>query len=353
MRGGVRVITSLAAVLVLNTPIAGLAGLAAHQHPAGAGVHGYATPSVPPQAAPAIAITEIQSSAPSARQGDMVDVDVTVRNQGDEAETFTLSLWDDTDSQEINAVTLTLDANQVLTIGFRWDTARASPRAHVLTAAAHTPGDPNNSYDALSLPAAITVTLAQITFDLLALPKATFGQGLTLTQPQVTTPAAALDQVFLADHHASIAGSLVRAGVIAPGTPLQGIYVANAGATFQPAGTLQNPFLQGEVRGTLRLQGRSSSLGAYVQARGNTHFVAADGSLRITLSPGTFDLILDSPGYVPVRISGASIEPGETLTLPEMTLPFGDANGDGKIDILDLSIAASNFGVALVEMPAP
>jgi hypothetical protein len=32
------------------------------------------------------------------------------------------------------------------------------------------------------------------------------------------------------------------------------------------------------------------------------------------------------------------------LDIPEMTLPFGDANGDGRIDILDLSTAGANFG---------
>jgi hypothetical protein len=54
-----------------------------------------------------------------------------------------------------------------------------------------------------------------------------------------------------------------------------------------------------------------------------------------------------------VRVPNVTINPGEMLTLPELTLPFGDANGDGRIDILDLSIAASNFGEMVVDVAPP
>jgi hypothetical protein len=68
---------------------------------------------------------------------------------------------------------------------------------------------------------------------------------------------------------------------------------------------------------------------------------------------GTLDIFIRSPGHVPAHIPNTMINPGELLTLPEVTLPFGDANGDGKIDILDLSIAASNFGETAQEMTPP
>ncbi len=41
------------------------------------------------------------------------------------------------------------------------------------------------------------------------------------------------------------------------------------------------------------------------------------------------------------------------MTVPELTLSFGDSNGDGRIDILDLSIAAGNFGVTVKELSPP
>jgi hypothetical protein len=52
-------------------------------------------------------------------------------------------------------------------------------------------------------------------------------------------------------------------------------------------------------------------------------------------------------------IPQANVASGRVLTIPELTLPFGDANGDGRIDVLDLSIAAANFGAATSPMPLP
>ena len=73
----------------------------------------------------------------------------------------------------------------------------------------------------------------------------------------------------------------------------------------------------------------------------------------MTLPSGVQDLYLRAPGYVPVLIPGANINPGELLTIPELTLPFGDANGDGRVDILDLVIAGNNFGDTMRRLPAP
>lgn len=44
---------------------------------------------------------------------------------------------------------------------------------------------------------------------------------------------------------------------------------------------------------------------------------------------------------------------GRVLTVPALTLPFGDANGDGRIDILDLSMAAANFSDIIKTMALP
>jgi hypothetical protein len=81
--------------------------------------------------------------------------------------------------------------------------------------------------------------------------------------------------------------------------------------------------------------------------------VDSNGNFQILVPSGTFDVLIDAPGYIPVRVPNVTINPGEMLTLPELTLPFGDANGDGRIDILDLSIAASNFGETVVDVAPP
>ena len=55
-----------------------------------------------------------------------------------------------------------------------------------------------------------------------------------------------------------------------------------------------------------------------------------------------------APGYLPVNIvspsgSDISLNAGDVLTIPGLTLVYGDANGDGVIDVRDLAIGASNM----------
>ncbi len=83
------------------------------------------------------------------------------------------------------------------------------------------------------------------------------------------------------------------------------------------------------------------------------HFAAADGSFHFLVPCLNYELLIQSPGYVPVRIPVAAIKSGEVVSIPELTLPFGDANGDGRIDILNLSIAAGNVWVTVTEMSLP
>jgi hypothetical protein len=101
------------------------------------------------------------------------------------------------------------------------------------------------------------------------------------------------------------------------------------------------------------LEGQPSSSGAYANVGNANHFAAADGSSHLLVPGGNYELIIQSPGYAPVRIPVAAINPGEVVSIPELTLTFGDAKGDGRLDILDLSIAAGNFGATVTEMPLP
>ena len=54
-----------------------------------------------------------------------------------------------------------------------------------------------------------------------------------------------------------------------------------------------------------------------------------------------------------VRIPVAPINSGEVASIPELTLPFGDVNGAGRINFLDLSLDARNVGVIVTEMSLP
>ena len=92
---------------------------------------------------------------------------------------------------------------------------------------------------------------------------------------------------------------------------------------------------------------------AYILLGTHRHFTDANGGFQVLVPSGTYHLVTKAPGYVPVRIASTLVNAGDLLTIPELTLPFGDANGDGRIDILDLSIAAANFGMTIRDMPAP
>ena len=310
--------------------------------------------SVVQQAAHDVAIASIQASSLAVWQGELVGIDITVQNLGTGLETFNLGLRDDTDSKDINTITLTLDAGQTLAVGFQWDTSSASSGLHTLSALAALADDQDPGNNSLTLTPPVEVkTQGIILGDDTGLdhPDASF--GATLQEANITTQSTPNTSIFIGAHEASLSGLLVRAAVSTQESPNQSIFVANADATFQPGSPLQDPFGQGEVRGVVHLEGDTSSLGAYVQVGPNTHFVESNGSFRIPAPSGTFDVLIDAPGYIPVRVPSTQISPGEVLNLPELTLPFGDANGDGKIDILDLSIAASNFGATVVEVAPP
>jgi serine protease len=82
-----------------------------------------------------VAVTGI--SAPSwCLQGDIVSVVVSVANQGDSEETFTVTLNDTTDTDVIGSQSVTLPANGTRDLTFYWDTAGASISDHVLLAQA-------------------------------------------------------------------------------------------------------------------------------------------------------------------------------------------------------------------------
>ncbi len=193
----------------------------------------------------------------------------------------------------------------------------------------------------------------QILIDRLQIPQARYDAGRPLAGPSIGTRPEALTQTFVSPASPREIRSMEPATIETRGEPREEIFVGSTAASFQPGRSLQDPFTRGEIAGKVNLQQRDSSLGAYLQVADEIHFVAADGTFRVEAPSGVMDIYIRAPGYLSVFIPGATINSGELLTVPELTLPFGDANGDGRIDILDLSIAAGNFGAANRQLPAP
>ena len=102
----------------------------------------------------------------------------------------------------------------------------------------------------------------------------------------------------------------------------------------------------------MKLQGRADSLGGFVQVEGEVYFLESDGAFQVEAPRGS-NIYIRAPGYVSTLVSNIKGNPDVVVTIPALTLPFGDANGDGRIDIYDLSLAAGNFGNTIRRLPAP
>lgn len=301
-----------------------------------------------------VAVTAIQASQASVTQGETIRIDVTVANLGSVQETLSVSLWDYTDGREIDGISVTLGPGQLLATGFQWNTANASAGPHTLTATAYTADDQDAGNDSLGTASPVDVMQAGITLgdeNGSMQPEDSFGSGLI--DPGVNTRRVPRADVFIGNDDAHYGGALSLVALGTQSSGQEGFFVANAGATFQPASGLRNPFLQGEIQGLVHLEGVQSSLGVYVQVRGEVHNVGPGGAFTLLAPDGTFDIVIGAPGYLSMILPDAQIKSGQVLNVPELTLPFGDANGDGRIDILDLSLAAGNFGRTTEELTAP
>ena len=71
-----------------------------------------------------------------------------------------------------------------------------------------------------------------------------------------------------------------------------------------------------------------------------------DGTYEIYLIPGTYDILLDKPGYLDHIYSSKTIEENKTIDLGYKELLAGDVNKDSTIEISDLSSLLSSYGIA-------
>lgn len=345
----------LAALLILAAVAAATVGLSRNDSR-----FAYAAPS-PQTVTKDVAVTAISNpGAPNAEAGAVVTISVAVQNLGSAAETFSVTLEDTTDRNTVNTASITLAANEKGVILFLWDTTGASVgdtlpgRPHILRATAALTGDSNSANNSQTNAPGILIRPAPTPMITISdEPHAKYGQSLTLTRPSIATTATPLTAPFIRSPQAQLSKSLTQPPLATAAGAQQELFIGGAAVSYQSGRGFLNPFRHGEVRGTVRLQSRDSSLGGYVQIGREVYFLEADGAFRAAAPSGFQDIYIRAPGYIPALISRVNINPGELLTIPELTLPFGDANGDGRVDILDLSIAAGNFGSTLRRLPPP
>lgn len=70
-----------------------------------------------------------------------------------------------------------------------------------------------------------------------------------------------------------------------------------------------------------------------------------DGTYEMSLPMGTYDILVDKPGYLDQIYIGIQIKPGETVDLGYAELFAGDVNKDGIVEILDASLLMNSFGI--------
>ncbi len=176
-------------------------------------------------------------------------------------------------------------------------------------------------------------------------------------RPDINTSAIPLSVIFSGSVEARLANSIRKPEVSTEADPLSRLHVFGGAATYQPGQAMARPLVEttidGTIRGRIKLQNDSNSLGAYVTIGDEVTFADRDGRFEAPAPTETFDLYIGAPGHIPVLINGFTLDSRESLEIPEVTLLFGDANSDGVVNIYDLAVAAFNYGETIRTVPAP
>ena len=185
---------------------------------------------------------------------------------------------------------------------------------------------------------------------------AVFGPGMVLQDPNLTTLAQPLTSSFIENQDATFQSGLTNIAIPVEAQGLTSIFINSHDAVFGPGILLENPFTGVPGLVTIRsasvhLQGRADSSGAFLRVNGQDNFVDSNGSFNFTVAPGTHKIQIQAPGYLTVDVvsftdSDIALNAGDVLFIPELTMVYGDANGDGTIDVRDLAVGASNFGLS-------
>lgn len=111
------------------------------------------------------------------------------------------------------------------------------------------------------------------------------------------------------------------------------------------------PQLNGTINGMVILQGRSDHSGAQVCAEddGNATFCTQTdsvGAYNLVVPAGSYTVTIAKERYLDAEKLNVAVVAGNTTTLDPVTLLGGDTNDDCDVNILDLSLIGSRFGLS-------
>ncbi len=96
------------------------------------------------------------------------------------------------------------------------------------------------------------------------------------------------------------------------------------------------------VAGVVQLEGRASHEGTQVNIGDESVYTQPDGSFSFMLPPGSYTISADHSLYLDGQTTIA-VDGSPAVTVPPVTLLAGDANGDNKIDLMDLVLVAAAY----------
>ncbi len=174
------------------------------------------------------------------------------------------------------------------------------------------------------------------------------------------SPSAAGVAALLLQARPSLTPAQLEALMRSTGTPLTDtrnglhiplIHALKAAQSLQPTPTptaiptaTPTPAVR-VVSGRVDLQGRSSDAGIQVQIGAQQVITPPDGSYSVAMPPGAYSVTASRTGYLG-SATRVVVDGLANVTVPLLTLRGGDANGDGSINLFDLVMVSSNYGVS-------
>lgn len=124
-----------------------------------------------------------------------------------------------------------------------------------------------------------------------------------------------------------------------------------------PAETLP-PETLSVINGTVSYQNRPNNSGISIELLSNGSVIAAlatneNGAFTFTDVPvGEYIVVASAPSHLKIGFTVSVTADGQTIQLNAATLPAGDTDDNGMVDVSDASLIGANFGIAAPPAPA-
>ncbi|MFQ5854039.1 MAG: hypothetical protein ACE5LU_00125 [Anaerolineae bacterium] len=101
----------------------------------------------------------------------------------------------------------------------------------------------------------------------------------------------------------------------------------------------------GTIEGQIALQGRNNRVGITLLVDGTPMDTTdASGTFRLNVPAGRFAVRASYPGHIAIEAPDVEVRVGEVTRLPATSLPAGDADRDGDVDLYDMVRCAIGLG---------